>query len=105
MAILLHGTTLARAEKIVADSPDPAIVGPDGFSTYLEQGPFLFGTPEQYARSKSALPECRDDRGPAILAVDVPDDIIALAVDQGALTNCGQCGRLYGRKFVRCDRS
>jgi hypothetical protein len=38
------------------------------------------GTPEQYARNKAvAFP---NEGGPAILRLDVPDDIIALAVDE-----------------------
>jgi len=82
MATLLHGTTRHRAEKIVVEGPDPKSLGPEGFSTYLESGPFLFGPPADYARKKAALPECKNDRGPAILAFDVPDDIIALAIDE-----------------------
>lgn len=79
MAILLHGTTRRRAERIERIGPDPAQIGSDGFSTYLEAGPFLFGTPEQYACGKaSAFP---NEGGAAILAVDVPDDVIALTVD------------------------
>jgi hypothetical protein len=81
MAILLHGTTRGRAEKIVEEGPDPLHLGPDGFSTYLEGGPFPLGPPEEYARRKAGLPECHAEGGPAILAVDVPDQIIALAVD------------------------
>jgi hypothetical protein len=85
MAILLHGTTRHRAEKILALGPDPdyreTLDGPraEGFSTYLELGPFLFGTPADYARSKAAL--FPDEGGPAILTVDIPDRIIALATD------------------------
>ena len=85
MAILLHGTSRRRAERIEADGPDPAQCGPEGFSTYLESGPFHFGSPEEYAcrHAANALSESGDDEGgPAILAVDVPDDIIALAVDE-----------------------
>jgi hypothetical protein len=85
MAILLHGTTRHRAEQIEALGPDPDFVEPGGvaraesFSTCVEQGPFPLGTPESYARGKATgFP---GEGGPAILAVDVPDDIIALAVD------------------------
>ncbi len=70
----------------MARSPDPDFVEPgggpraEGFSTTLEFGPFPLGTPEEYARRKAAgFP---NEGGPAILAVDVPDDIIALAVDE-----------------------
>jgi hypothetical protein len=86
MAILLHGTTRYRAEQIMARGPDPDFVEPgggtraEGFSTCLELGPFPLGAPEEYARRKAAgFP---DEGGPAILAVDVPDDILALAVDE-----------------------
>jgi hypothetical protein len=86
MATLLHGTTRHRAEQILAGGPDPGFIEPgggpraEGFSTCLELGPFPLGTPEEYARRKAAgFP---DEGGPAILAVDVPDDIITLAVDE-----------------------
>lgn len=42
-------------------------------------GPFPFGTPEEYARSKAArFPE---EGGPALLTVDVPGPIIARAAN------------------------
>jgi hypothetical protein len=45
----------------------------------VETGPFLFGTPEDYARGKAnAFP---DEGGPAILVVDAPDDIVRKAVN------------------------
>jgi hypothetical protein len=59
--------------------PDPNRIGPDGFSTYLEGGPFQFGRPEEYACGKAAA--FPTEGGAVILAVDVPDDIIALAVN------------------------
>jgi hypothetical protein len=86
MAILLHGTTRDRAESIVTHGPDPNFVEQGGssraeaFSTYLQVGPFPLGTPEQYTRSKAA--QFPNENGPAILAVDVPDEIIAPAVDE-----------------------
>jgi hypothetical protein len=85
MAILLHGTTRHRADKLLAGGPDPNFVEPGGgaraenFSTCLEGGPFPLGTPEEYARRKAAL--FPNEGGPVILAVDVPDDIIDLAVN------------------------
>ena len=85
MAILLHGTTLVRAKQIETSGPDPDFVEPgsatraESFSTCLESGPFPLGTPQQCARRKAAL--FPHEGGPAILAVDVPDDIIALAVN------------------------
>jgi hypothetical protein len=86
MAILLHGTTRLRAERIAADGPNPDYVEPGGgtraesFSTYLESGPFPLHPPEKYACDKSAL--FPNEGGPAILALDVPDDVIALAVSE-----------------------
>ena len=78
MAILIHGTTRERAERIAAHGPDPARLGSDGFSTYLEGGPFHFGSPEEYAcRQAAASPT---EGGGAILVMDVPDSIIDLAV-------------------------
>jgi hypothetical protein len=83
MAILLHGTTRHRAQQIVRCGPDPRYQEPggqyckEGFSLCFQAGPFLFGTPAEYACGKaSAFP---NEDGPAILEVDVPDDIIALA--------------------------
>src|SRR5258708_22368681 len=86
MAILLHGTTRHRAQQIMARGPDPDFIEPDGgqraegFSTCLESGPFPLGTPEEYARRKAA--GFTNEGGPVILMMAVPDDIIALAVDQ-----------------------
>ncbi len=53
---LLHGTTRRRTEHILAHGPDPRFREPgglateDGFSMYLNYGPFLFGDPDEYAR-------------------------------------------------------
>jgi hypothetical protein len=86
MAILLHGTTRYRAERIMAYGPDPDFMEPGGgtraenFSTYLERGPFPLLPPEEYACGKAA--EFPNEGGAAILAVDVPDDIIALSVNE-----------------------
>jgi hypothetical protein len=71
----------------MAHGPDPDFVEPggggtraEGFSTCLQSGPFPLGTPEEYARRKAAA--FPDEGGPAILSVDVPDEVIALAVDE-----------------------
>ena len=86
MAILLHGTTRHRAENIAARGPDPNFIEPgsatnaENFSMYFEQGPFLFGEPEEFARQKAA--QFSNEGGAAIIAVDVPDEIIALALNQ-----------------------
>src|SRR5438105_1613976 len=83
MATLLHGTTRNRADKIVQGGPNPRYQEPggqncrDGFSFYFDTGPFLFGAPIDYACGKAkAFP---NEGGPAILEVDVPDEIIAVA--------------------------
>jgi hypothetical protein len=86
MAIVVHGTTKYRAEQIATHGPDPDFIEPGGgtraedFSTYLETGPFPLGSPTEYARRKAmAFP---DEGGPAILRIDIPDNIIALATDE-----------------------
>ena len=43
----------------------------------LEEGPFLFGAVEDYARGKAR--EFPDERGPAILKVEIPDEIVRRA--------------------------
>ena len=84
--ILLHGTTRTRAERLIVYGPDPRFWEPggqawdDGFSMSPESGPFLFGTPVDYARGKAAA--FPDERGPVILEVDVPDEIIAKVTNQ-----------------------
>jgi hypothetical protein len=84
--ILLHGTTRRRAEQALARGPNPRYqepggqAGDDGFSMVLEAGPFHFGTPEEYAQGKAA--EFPDEGGPVILIVDVPEDIVARAVNE-----------------------
>jgi hypothetical protein len=90
--ILQHGTTLQRARGIEALGPDPHYAepgsggrrwDPPGFSTCRLDRPFGVGTPEQYARLKSAnFPK---EGGPAILEIEVPAHIIAiLEADQDA---------------------
>src|SRR5437868_423367 len=50
------------------------------FTTCLEFGPFPLGTPTEYAcRKATVFPH---EGGAGIVAVDVPDNIIGLAVDQ-----------------------
>jgi hypothetical protein len=81
--ILLHGTTRKRAEQIVRDGPNPRYREPggigwnDGFSTYLEEGPYLFKPPEYYATGKAkGFPS---EGGPVILVMEVPEDIVMKA--------------------------
>lgn len=86
MAILFHGPARLRAERIRQHGPNPDFVEPGGgpdsaesFSTGLVFGPFPLGKPEEYACQKAAgFP---DEGGPAMLVMDVPDDLIALAID------------------------
>lgn len=85
MTVLVHGTTRKRADRIVEYGPDLEFVEPggsgkaDGFSTCVASGQFPLGTPDQYARCKSALFPTEGD--PVLLFVDVPVEIIASAVD------------------------
>jgi hypothetical protein len=71
---------------MLARGPDPDFIEPggstraEGFSTCLQGGPFPLGTPEDYARGKAAA--FPNEGGPVILAVDVPDALIALAADE-----------------------
>lgn len=84
--ILLHGTTLRRAERILELGPDSRFREPggqataDGFSTCLQPGPFHFGTPEEYARGKAK--EFPDEGGPAILLLDVPAEVVQSAANE-----------------------
>src|SRR5205807_2586367 len=76
--LLLHGTTRQRAESIVKNGPDAHYREPngttaDGFSTAPAQGPFDFGSPEDYARGKTA--NFPNEGGPAIVAIDLPDEL------------------------------
>ena len=84
--ILLHGTTGRRAEQILAHGPDPRFREPgglateDGFSMYLDHGPFLFGDPDEYAHGKAR--EFPDEGGPVILVLKVPDVIVQKAATE-----------------------
>src|SRR5437588_8683551 len=86
MAMLLHGSTRLCAEQLMAHGPDPNFVEPggaapaNGFSTSLHSGPFPLGTPQPYACGQAA--GFQNEGGPAILMIDVPDNRIALAVDE-----------------------
>ena len=91
MTLLFHGTTLWRARRIMESGPDadfmePGSKGPArSFSACLPFGPFgCTGKPEDYAWGKSlaADREGRDEGGPALLLMDVPDGIMELAVDE-----------------------
>ena len=80
---LLHGTTRARAEGVVQHGPDIHFVEPGGlgiaenFSFTAEGKPSAVGDSLAYARGKAtAFP---NELGPAIVAVDVPDDVVRMA--------------------------
>jgi hypothetical protein len=81
--ILVHGTTRFRAEQILQHGPNPRYKEPggqtwnDGFSMCVEDGPFILDPPEVYARKKAQ--HFPGEGGPAILAVDVPDEIVQKA--------------------------
>ena len=51
----------------------------NGFSMNAEFGPFLFSTPEVYARGKAK--QFPDEGGPALLAVEVPEEIVREAAN------------------------
>lgn len=85
--ILQHGTTRQRAEAILQHGPDPYFREPGGqpdppdvagFSTALPGVDCLTGTPEAAARGKDNL--FPNEGGPAILEIEVPDDVFQLAV-------------------------
>ena len=88
MATLVHGTTRYRAELISKNGPDPKYLEPggiptnDGFSTYLEAGPFLYKPPEVYANGKAK--QCPNEGGPVILVIEkVPAAVLAAANRDG----------------------
>ena len=82
---LRHGTTRLRAEHILLNGPEPnRVVGGDtanGLSTAPLQGFYPLGAPEDYARGKARL--FPQEGGPAILEIDVPESIVALALHPG----------------------
>jgi len=87
--VLRHGTTRKRAEAILQNGPNPNFLEPggferaNGFSTAPVEGPFPNGTPECYAERKAAL--FPDEGGPDVLEIEVPLEIVALAVNVGEI--------------------
>ena len=85
--VLHHGTTRQRAEAILRDGPNPDFKEPGGlerawgFSTAPPEGPFPVGSPEYYARNKAV--NFPAEGGPAILEIEVPEEIIQRATDTG----------------------
>ena len=84
---LRHGTTLRRATSIAKNGPNPNFVEPEGngiaegFSTAPASGPFPMGRPEKYANGKARI--FRDEGGPAVLEIDIPESIARLGLDAG----------------------
>jgi hypothetical protein len=80
---LLHGTTRTRAESVLQHGPNVAFVEPGGtgiaenFSFTAAGTPSAVGDSLAYARGKAnAFP---NELGPAVVAVDVPDEVVRLA--------------------------
>src|SRR5579862_5249749 len=84
---LRHGTTRQRADLILKNGPDPGFMEPGGidpargFSTYPAGTSITVGTPEQYAAGKATL--FPNEGGPAIIEVELPEDIADLGIDAG----------------------
>lgn len=80
---LLHGTTRARAESIDRHGPAVHFVEPGGvgnaenFSFTVEGGPSAVGDALTYALGKATI--FPNERGPAIIAADVPEDVVRMA--------------------------
>lgn len=83
--ILHHGTTLHRAQRIVAIGPDPNYVEPGGVRRWDEPGfsarrvdiqVNAVGSPEEYARLKAS--NFPNEGGPVILEMEVPVEVIAV---------------------------
>ena len=83
--ILHHGTTLHRAQRIIANGPDAFYIepgsggirpDPPGFSTARVDRPCALGTPEGYARGKAL--NFPGEGGPVIIEMEVPADLIAI---------------------------
>ena len=84
--VLLHGTTLRRAESIFRYGRDLRYREPCGvdeaseFSMNRESGPFPLMHPREYAIGKAE--KFPNEGGPALLAVDVPEELIELTIDE-----------------------
>jgi len=83
MPTLIHGTTRQRAENIIRNGPNPRYHEPggvpvnDGFSMYVDGGPYVFDSPEVYARGKAR--QFPNEGGAVILAVEIPEEIVNAA--------------------------
>lgn len=82
---LQHGTTRLRAGVLFRNGPDANFIEPGGgspaggFSTARAEGPFEWGSPMDYANGKAEL--FPTEGGPAILEIEVPQNIIDSAID------------------------
>ena len=83
--ILHHGTTLHRAQRIVANGPDAyysepgshwQTKDPPGFSAARIDRPIALGNPEEYARFKAG--NFPNEGGPVILEFEVPLTVLAV---------------------------
>ena len=80
---LQHGTTRARAESIVQSGPDLSFVEPGGtgvaenFSFTAAGAQSELGDSVAYALGKAAA--FPNERGPAVVVVDVPDEVVRTA--------------------------
>ena len=83
--ILHHGTTLHRAQRIIANGPDAYYVEPGGVRRWDEPGfsarrvdikTDALATPQEYARLKAK--NFPHEGGPVILEMEVPVDVIAV---------------------------
>src|SRR5947209_6422979 len=83
---LWHGTTRYRAEAILRGGPDADFLEPGsfdkagGFSTAPPHGPYQYGDPRDIAAGKAAL--FPDEGGPAVLEIEVAEEIVALAINE-----------------------
>ena len=84
--VLWHGTTRRRAEAILHSGPDPNFLEPGGFekaggfSTAPPRGPYQYGDTRVVASGKASL--FSDEGGPAILEIEVPEEIVDLAINE-----------------------
>ena len=94
-----HGTTLARAQEMAANGPDPNFVEPGrlptsdaakGFSAAKPDGPFPMGSPTDYALGKAAAFPA--EGGPAILRMTMPPEVANFGLDIGGEIRFNKAG-------------
>ena len=95
---LHHGTTLWRAQRIVASGPDPNFVEPHGpqaefFCTaYANSSLRYLGHPEDYARLKAT--NFPTEGGPVILEIDVPSWIVDVVLADSIGSDLARSGEV-----------